>query len=287
MVRRMRRLRQITANIAPMFVALFIANTFQPAVRAQNQSRTQPTQSPAADEKSKTAAIAGRLATFQMAWGPGLNSPGASTQLKEISRERIKGETVVTYRILTLGLPITTTYNLMTAGFDYVAVSKLDGLALDESGQVICPGKQTSCGTPDKPNAPYDLKVVAAKGESKRFGLVSRDRNFKAFISIVPFPVEGVDGICSLDAILLTPKAEALLLQGRGFAPNSEVRTQANSAGETRFSTEKTDGNGNFFEIQLPYVEGKSSGTIRVTAQSKSCAPSLDFQWGKDSYRNQ
>ncbi len=222
-----------------------------------------------------------------MAWGPGLNSPGASMQLKEISRERIKGETVVTYRILTLGLPITTTYNLMTAGFDYVAATKLDGLALDESGQVICPGKQTSCGTPDKPNAPYDLKVVAAKGESKRFGLVSRDRNFKAFISTVPFPVEGVDAICSLEAILLTPKAEALLLQGRGFPPNSEVRTHANSAGETHFSTEKTDGNGNFFEIQLPYVEGKLSGTIRDTAQSKTCAPSLDFQWGKDSYRNQ
>jgi hypothetical protein len=153
----MRSLRELIGGTALMSVALFLPGMLQPSVRAQNQSHAQQTQSSATSEKSKTAAIADRLAKFQMAWGPGLNSPGASMQLKEISRERIKGETVVTYRILTLGLPITTTYNLMTAGFDYVAATKLDGLALDESGQVICPGKQTSCGTPDKPNAPYDM----------------------------------------------------------------------------------------------------------------------------------
>jgi hypothetical protein len=280
----MRASRQRFARVA---LVLVLAVSFFVRASTAGQSLAQQNQSPSADEKSKTAAIADRLAKFQMAWGPGLNSPGASMQLREISREKVKGETVVTYRILTLGLPITSSYSLMTAGFDYVAVSRLDGLTLDESGQAICAGKQNLCGEPDEPSAPYDLKVVAAKGEPKRFGLVSRDHNFKAFISIVPFPVEGVDAICSVEAILLTPKAEALLVLGRGFPANSEVRMQANSAGETHFTTEMTDDRGNFSKIQLPYVEGKSNGLIRVTAQSKACAPFVDFQWGRDSYRNQ
>lgn len=266
-----------------------------PHLSAQSRAQS-PAPSPA-DENAKAAAIAQRLAKFQMAWGPELNSPGATMQLREISREKVKGQTLVTYRILTTGLPKNSTYNLMTAGFDYVAVSSLDGVTLDDSGQAICAGTEGSCGTREKPNdlpngppngppdGPIDLKVSAATGEPKRFGLVSHDHLAKAFLSVVPFPASTTDRGCSLDATLLTPKAEALLIQGSGFQPNSEVRVQANSAGETHFTTEKTDGKGTFIEVQLPYVEGKSNGTIRVTVQTKTCAPSLDFQWGKDSYK--
>jgi hypothetical protein len=264
--------------------AIFLLSALQAPALSQNQSTAAQLPAPPID-KSKSAAIAERLAKFQLSWGPELNSPGASITLKEISREKIKAETVVTYRIFTLGLPMSSTYTLTTAGFDYIAVPKLDGLSLDPSGEASCAGTKDSCGTPAKPNAPFDLKIVAARGEPKRFGLISRDHQFKAFTSIVPFPASATNNSCSLDAMLLTPKAEAILLLGSGFPPNSEIRIETNSAGETRFTTEKSGGNGSFSKIQLPYAEGKSNGTIRITAQSKTCAPSLDFQWGIDSYK--
>ena len=91
----------------------------------------------------------------------------------------------------------------------------------------------------------------------------------------------------SLEEILLTPKAEGVLIKGMGFEANSEVRLRSNSTGESRDETIQIDARGNFYHAEVPYVEGKSDGITKLTAQSKSCSPALTFAWGKDSYKTQ
>jgi len=161
------------------------------------------------------------------------------------------------------------------------------GVKLDDRGQAICTGNPDLCGTPERPNDPIVLKVSAGLGEPKRFGLISHDRRAKAFVSVVPFPVTGSDAACSVGAILLTKNGEAVLVEGNGFAPDAEIHLEANSQGEVRNSVVNADDKGNFYQIELPYVEGKSSGTVKVTAQAKTCSPSLTLNWGTDSYRIQ
>ena len=247
----------------------------------------QATPNQSADTNTQISDSVQRVVNIQRNWGEKMNSPGASVNLKETSREKLNGQTAVVYRILTSGLSKTATYNIAQLPIDYRANILLEGVTLDESGQAICAGRPDTCGSADKPNDPIDLKFIAAKGEPKRLSLISSDGQAKAFVSVVPFPIVGSDRGCSVEAILLFRNAEAVLLHGYGFEPNSTVHHKTISEGEMHEGDEKVDENGVFYTAELPYVQGKVNGTAKVTMQSKKCNPSVSYDWGKDSYQLQ
>ena len=230
--------------------------------------------------------MADRLAKALTSWKLS-HSPGAAISLKETGREKVEKVTAVTYRLFGTGFPRDQVYEILETSFDLKPRVTLDGVTLDDSGQAVCAGRDDTCGDPKKPNDPIDLVMPAAKGEPKRISLVSEDGRVLAATYVVPFPIVGSDRLCFVEAILLMPNAEAVLVRASGLVSHSRIHVVGDSEGEKQEHDAQAAGDGTYDSVQLPYVKGKSKGTTRITVQTESCSPSVSFTWGKNTYHFQ
>lgn len=157
----------------------------------------------------------------------------------------------------------------------------LTGVTLDASGLAICTGARGDCGSLDKPNDPIDLKVQPTAGEPFRVALISStDPKLRAFVKIVPNPNQVVDKGCSLQSVLLLPGAAEVLVEGSGFAANTDLSIELNSLGERHKQKVKADAEGVYSTVLLPFAPGRTSGDTEVSMKSAACNPVLTFHWG-------
>ncbi|MDP8988800.1 MAG: hypothetical protein M3N41_01800 [Acidobacteriota bacterium] len=227
---------------------------------------------------SGTEDAVNRLVKAHQAWGPAASTPHTSLLLKEASREG----PVIRIRMYATGLPKEGTYTLITWPVTQRGPEEsLRGVTFDESGLLVCAGTPGTCGSPDKPNDPIDLALRPVPGEPARFGLVSMDGSIKVFAKIVPLPLKGEDKGCSVEAVLLTPGTELVLIEGTGFPPNSDIILGSESEGERHAGKAKTDADGRYVSGILPYKQGVAGGTTKVNLKSAVCSPSVSFPWGK------
>jgi hypothetical protein len=240
-----------------------------------------------AEDDARSRENASRLANLQVRWGPPMNSPGAEIHLKQISERTDDGHRAIVYRLFATGFPKGEGLALEEVSMDLEITPVMEGISLDDSGQAICSGKPGTCGDTAKPDDPINFVVSAAKGEPKRFSLVSEDGMIKAFTYVVPFPISGKDAACSVEAILLSENADALLVRGSGFKPRAAVRHTVVSEGETRESDVTANQNGEFTDVELPAAKGKTKGTATASFHSSDCNPSLSYDWGEGSYQLQ
>ena len=130
----------------------------------------------------------------------------------------------------------------------------------------------------------YDISVQAADGEPVRFALLSKDSKLIASGTLVPYPLQASDKGCRLSALLSAPEAEIVLVTADGFAPNTELGVEGDSAGELKQSQHKTDANGHVEFVELPYVVGKEAGMLTDAIKTPDCSVTLRVPWGKGSY---
>lgn len=152
---------------------------------------------------------------------------------------------------------------------------------MDASGLAICAGTPGTCGSADKPNDPIDLILQPNAGEPVRLGLVSADGATKVFAKVVPIPLRGEDKACSVEATLLTPGAELVLIAGSGFQSNGDLTMESVSEGERHSSKGKADANGRYVSAILPYKQGVGSGIAKVNLKASGCIPSVSVPWGR------
>jgi hypothetical protein len=224
-----------------------------------------------------------RLVAMQGAWGPKANSTGAVLTLVEGSRSTAEGHGVVRYRMVTSGLPKEKVYSLLMWQLGGQPQSVMSGITIDASGTAVCAGKPGTCRG-DKADDPIDLAMQAGLGEVKRVALMSEDKSIHAFASVVPFPNRTTDGACTVEATLVTPKAEAVMLSATGFKPETTLDIEMNSEGEIQHPAGKTDASGAHEWVVLPFKKGLTKGRARVSVHSGACNPSLSFAWGEGSY---
>jgi hypothetical protein len=234
-------------------------------------------------DESQVDQTVGKLVSMQRAWGPKTNSAGAMLTLTEGSRSAANGHTVVRYRMTTAGLPNDKTYSLVMWQTGGQPQGVMDGVTIDATGTAICSGKAGMCRG-DKPDDPVDLAMQAGLGEIKRVALIATDKSAQAFASVVPFPNRASDAGCTLEETLVTPKAEAVMLSAAGFKPGVTLDIEMNSEGEIQHPSGRTDANGVYEWVVLPFKKGLTKGRARVSVRSDSCRPALSFAWGEGSY---
>jgi hypothetical protein len=179
-----------------------------------------------------------------------------------------------------VGLPAGKTYSLVSWPItEKNPVTVMDGVTVDSSGIAICAGTANTCKG-DKPNDPIDLVLRPISGEPVRLGLVSDDGAVKVFAKTVPIPLRGTDHGCTIDAVLLTPEAELVWIEGSGFMPNSNLTVSSSSAGEVRGDDKIANADGSYRTAILPYVEGLSHGVVTASLKSAKCSPSVKIPWG-------
>jgi hypothetical protein len=220
--------------------------------------------------------LANQIVSAYVSWGPKLNSPNTSIELREFARQ---GRTVK-YRLYAHGLPSDAVYSILDWPVTQsVPTVSLSGVTLSASGLAVCPGKPGSCGRPDKPNDPIGLTITPAAGEPFRVALVSGER-WKAYTSVIPDPIESEDSGCLLDVVRLTPQAELVLIVVNGLANDEQATLITQSYSEARGTTITADALGHYQGAIVPFVRGKTGGTTHVMLKASNCSPSVDFAWG-------
>jgi hypothetical protein len=221
-------------------------------------------------------AKADQLLNIQKRWGPKLNTPGAELMVKPVTGSPVSGAMVM-YGVYAKGLPTDLTYQLV--------MLPING-AGPEGAQVM--GGDLTIATVDGAllDGPSDPRTILAggysSGEPMRLALLSKDGQYKAYLSVVPDPIEGHDHSCRISVIRLLAHFELAAVQGAGFPPNSDVQLHGNSSGEVHEGPVKTDENGNFETGLMPFVKGKKSEKMDVKLTAPNCKPSASFRWGAD-----
>jgi len=114
------------------------------------------------------------------------NTPGAELWAREISRLKTAEGTLVQYEFFASNLPKDLEYRFGTLRINQELQMDSKPKTLDFMGRLI-----------DGPDDPLYLFAMAAKGEPYRFQLASPDGKYRAFLSLVPFPI--------LDPIKIVP----------------------------------------------------------------------------------
>jgi hypothetical protein len=262
----------ITDLLSPiMFIVVVLASTTF-VTRAQEAGEVKPARTSVEE-----------LVKLQRSWGSKMNSTGATLSLKEVSRRTSGGNAVVRYRMMALGLPVDKVYSLVMWQLGGQPENILEGVTIDETGSAICTGKPGTCGG-NKPNDPVELAMSGALGEPKRVGLVAADKGAYAFGSVVPFPNRGTDAGCTLEATLVTPNAEAVILSGSGFKPGIRLNVEISSEGEKQHLASNASENGSYEGAVLPFKKGVTKGRTQVSVLTETCKPEVSFAWGTGSY---
>lgn len=218
------------------------------------------------------------LVRLHQTWGPKGSAPGTSLEIKEVSRSGAE----VVFRLFAHGLDKDGAYSLVAWPVTQKGPSQtLKGVTLDSSGMAICAGQPDTCGRPEKPNDPIDVKLTPAAGEPVRLALISANNQIRVFAKVVPNPIRGKDKSCSVEATLLTPGAELVLLEGEGFPPNTQVTMSSNSGGEAHAQTAKVSADGKYVGAILPFTAKETKGTAMVSLKGVGCAPGVKVAWGK------
>jgi hypothetical protein len=129
-----------------------------------------------------------------------------------------------------------------------------------------------------------DFALQAARGEPIRFILSTPDGTMLVPGTIVPFPIESKGESCRIEARLVQTDAQAVLIYADGLKPNSTVPVHVLSAGDAETTSFSVNSRGHAASVDMPDVEGKSSGTLKINVDTKGCAVSIELPWGKGSY---
>ena len=241
---------------------------------------------PPSTESMQGVEGAKKLMAQQLAWEVS-STAGAKLIAKERSRTKGEQGTVIRYDLVTQGLPRDQHYTLVAWPLNGGITPVEKGISLTEDGRLICTGKAKADCVPSSPDADpiIDLALTAAKGEPKRFGLISDDQKWKALTTLVSFPDVGTDGGCTLEALRITPEAEAMMIRGKGFPPSSVLPMTSDSAGDMVSGTWQVNDKGELVSLVIPGVRGKTEGQTTVRVKAPECAPQVIFRWGKGSSR--
>jgi hypothetical protein len=221
--------------------------------------------------------IAAGVVQSHMTWGPELNSPGATLAVKETSRE---GGTV-TFSLRASGLPKDRVYVLFQWPVTQMKpVPALRGVTFDADGVAICAGRTGTCGNLEKPNDPIELTAIPALGEPYRFAVAAQDDPaIKAYVKVVPMPIESVDKACHLRGVVLMPHGILVGVEAVGYPPDSAIDFHTDSEGEIHDSKPKTDNTGRYVTAVLPVKAGVYAGNVHIRAAAANCAPEISVPW--------
>jgi hypothetical protein len=211
-----------------------------------------------------------RRINLQRKWDERNNSPGAELQAVVV----LRADKVLKYELRAKDLPLDLKYELLilptmassinelTSTGD-VEIDKQDGRVLDGPGDVRSM-----------------FLAAPAPGEPYRFALVSKDRKYKAFATVLPNPIEATEKGCRVRVIRLMPKFELAFVQFTGFPPQAEIDVHGNSEGEILDFKLKTNADGYVDTGILPFKAGKSRGTMNLQTSTPKCSPKVSFRWG-------
>ena len=245
--------------------------------QAQNAPPQPDSTQAKSDTDAQVAQAAQMLVKKHEAFRSQITSLGVLIEARESARDANK----VSYKLYVKGLPADKLYTIVSWPVTKKEpFSAFKGVSIAQDGLVSCTGKLPGeCSDPSaEDHGAVKFTFTPVKGEPFRIALINGDS--KAAIVIVPDPISAEDKGCRLEAVRLLPHFELAYLSGAGFTPNTEVTFNSESYGEKHTSNVQADADGKIRFAIMPFVAGHTNGTTTISANSNTCSPALQFDWG-------
>jgi hypothetical protein len=273
----------IMRHIYPLIVILGVclAATGQ-AAKQQPKAKPPAATTPAQPHRPTDEELMAKTAEATIDWDK-KTTPGAKVDVLLIKKDQVADKPVMQYHVKVTGAPKNKFYTLMAWPITLAApVIMVDGLVIAADGTVGCPADSTKSCAQSMKGAELKLTYTPGIGEIYRHALVSEDHATRIFFSIVPAPMVEQDKTCSLEIVRLSPRFELALIRGKGFTPGEQISFHTQSYQEVHDSQTKVSPQGEFWATLSPFVKGRTMGTTQVVVKSKSCGPTLSFEWGSE-----
>ena len=131
--------------------------------------------------------------------------------------------------------------------------------------------------------APGDELIVAqatGTAEPMRYALERRDKMMIIFGTLVPHPVVSDEKGCRLEVRVAQPGASAVLIMIDGFPAKTRIPLVLESDDASMSDAMFTNADGHAVIADFPFLQGKTKGTLRASAEGPSCLPSITLPWG-------
>jgi hypothetical protein len=215
------------------------------------------------------------------------NPKGLHIQFEKLGEVKEGDGHTVRYRLLIPGAPEKQGYVLGVWRIGVAVKSTPQQVFTNAKGLVMWHppvGDQENAASLDRDNE-IEVDLKAARGEPIRYVLASPDGRYFFPGTVVPYPVEGKDGKCKMEARLGLPEGEGIVVYVDGLAPNAIVPLQTVSEGEKHAPMLAADGAGHAAAIVAPEVTGKNAGVVKISLTAPGCSVSVDVPWGAGSYQ--
>jgi len=213
-------------------------------------------------------------------WGTRFNSAHAALVAKETGQTFLNGRTIVSYSLLASGLPEDKDYILWNWMAGQPPRAMADAFVNDE-GKIVSRRADPAHHIAEDP---INLKLLGGRGEVKRFALISTDDEFRAFVDIVPFPLEVKNGNCRLSVETMVPDYSVVTVRASGFFPDEHLAVTIKSSDEGAQISAQAGHDGSYVSVIAPLVKGKQSGKASIAITSTGCKLKVEFPWGQGAY---
>ncbi|MBZ5489942.1 MAG: hypothetical protein LAO76_03305 [Acidobacteriia bacterium] len=258
---------------------------FAAAGQAAKQQKPRPpaaAATPAKPQQPSDEELMKKTAEATIDWDK-KTTPGAKVDVLLIKKDQVNDRPVMQYHVKVTGAPKNKFYTLMSWPITLAApVIMVNGLVIAADGTVGCPPDSTKSCAQSMKGAELKLTYTPGIGEIYRHALVSEDHTTRIFFSIVPAPMVEHDKGCSLEIVRLSPRFQLALIRGKGFTPGEQISFHTQSYQEAHDSQTRVNPQGEFWATLTPFVQARTMGTTQVVVKSKSCAPTLSFEWGSE-----
>ncbi len=227
------------------------------------------------------SALSAQDKQFKDDWTKGTSSPGATLIPKETSRNVIGGRTVISYRLFASGLPKGQHFTLWAWILGSEPQAAADAF-INPDGLIV-----NRLGDAKQKEDPIDLRVLAGRGEPKRFALTSDDWTLQAFAETVPFPIEQIANGCRLSVEMAVPNYVGVTVRASGFQPDEALAINVASGPEISKLQATATAEGTYTAVIFPAVKGQKSGQSGIAIKTPKCSVAVQFPWGEGSYKTQ
>jgi len=276
---------QFIMRHAYLFIAILGVCFAAAGQAAKQQPKPKPpaaAASPAQPQRPSDEELMAKTAQATIDWDSS-TTKGAKVDVLLIKKDQTEGKPVMQYHLKVSGAPKNKLYTLMAWSITMPQpAAMMDGLAIAADGTVGCPPNSTRNCAQRMKGAELKLTYTPGIGEIYRHALISEDHTTRIFFSIVPAPMIEQDKACSLEIVRLSPRFELALIRGKGFTPGEQISFHTQSYQEIHDSQPKINSQGEFWATLSPFVKGRTMGTTEVLVKSKTCAPTLSFEWGSE-----
>jgi len=200
--------------------------------------------------------------------------------LIEVETAAATTSTEIKYRLRASGLARDVVFGVWAKDFGHAYHEVASGFRLDESGAIV----SNEVDGDRRPRRLDELVLTPGpypRGAAWEVALASLDGHLRTFAKVIPRPLTGRDGTCSISLELASRRGDRFVVSGAGFVPGEDISTELRYSGQTSRKTARVSAEGHLMPDVL-FLGGTSPDHgARFLVKGRSCEVAVDYQWGE------